>query len=82
MLLILKFLFILLLMVRAEINIKPWNLFLEETRNASESLKWKDRAPYAFWKGNPGVVKTRQDLMQCNLSNGHDWNARLFAQVP
>ncbi|XP_078182469.1 uncharacterized protein LOC144576088 isoform X3 [Carex rostrata] len=64
----------------AEINIKPWNLFLEETRNASESLKWKDRVPYAFWKGNPRVAETRQDLMRCNLSNGNDWNARLFAQ--
>ncbi|KAJ4773695.1 O-glucosyltransferase rumi-like protein (DUF821) [Rhynchospora pubera] len=64
----------------AELNIKPWDIFLEEIRNASESLKWKDRAPYAFWKGNTQVAKSRQDLMRCNLSNGHDWNARLFEQ--
>jgi Glycosyl transferase family 90 len=57
-------------------------MFLEEIRNTSEGLKWKDRSPYAFWKGNPWVAKTRQDLMRCKPSNGHDWNARLFAQVP
>jgi Glycosyl transferase family 90 len=57
-------------------------MFLEEIRNTSESLKWKDRSPYAFWKGNPSVAGTRQDLMHCNPSNGHDWNARLFGQVP
>ncbi|KAJ3693015.1 hypothetical protein LUZ60_012110 [Juncus effusus] len=64
----------------AELNIKPWSQFLEETRNASKTLKWKERQPYAFWKGNPYVADTRRDLLKCNPSNGHDSKARIIAQ--
>jgi hypothetical protein len=39
------------------------------------------REPYAYWKGNPAVAETRQDLMKCNVSEKEDWNARLYAQV-
>ena len=54
---------------RAEINIKPWHILLGEL----------NREPYAYWKGNPAVAETRQDLMKCNVSENQDWNARLFA---
>ncbi|CAL9152446.1 unnamed protein product [Musa hybrid cultivar] len=63
-----------------EINIKPWEPLSEEMKEANERVKWKKRKPYAYWKGNPGVSRQRQDLLKCNLSNGHDWNARVFAQ--
>jgi Glycosyl transferase family 90 len=49
--------------------------------NESKSLKWKDREPYAYWRGNAGVAWTRGDLLRCNVSNGKEWNARLFSQV-
>jgi len=39
------------------------------------------REPYAYWKGNPSVAETRQDLMKCNVSDKQEWNARLYEQV-
>ena len=35
----------------------------------------------SYWKGNPTVADTRLDLMKCNVSEGHDWKARLYQQV-
>ncbi|KAJ4773698.1 O-glucosyltransferase rumi-like protein (DUF821) [Rhynchospora pubera] len=63
-----------------EVNIKPWDLLLDELKNTTESLEWKDKIPYAFWKGNPSGIGAREDLMRCNLSSEHEWNARLFRQ--
>ncbi|KAJ0966698.1 hypothetical protein J5N97_023615 [Dioscorea zingiberensis] len=64
----------------AEINIKPWDTQLKEIREGNERTKWKDRSPYAYWKGNPYVAQTRGDLLKCNISKSHDWNARIFKQ--
>lgn len=41
-----------------------------------------DREPYAYWKGNPAVAVTRQELLNCNVSDKQDWNARVYIQVP
>ncbi|KAJ7952334.1 O-glucosyltransferase rumi-like [Quillaja saponaria] len=64
----------------AEINIKPWEKLLKEIKEGNERTKWMDREPYAYWKGNPFVAETRQDLLKCNVSDTHDWNARLHVQ--
>ncbi|RZR90353.1 hypothetical protein BHM03_00018219 [Ensete ventricosum] len=64
-----------------EINIKPWEVLREEMKEANERMEWEKRKPYAFWKGNPTVSGRRKDLMRCNSSSGHDWNARVYAQV-
>ncbi|XP_010255435.1 PREDICTED: O-glucosyltransferase rumi homolog isoform X2 [Nelumbo nucifera] len=63
-----------------EINIKPWESLLKELREGNGRTKWMQREPYAYWKGNPAVAATRQDLLKCNVSHQHDWNARLYAQ--
>lgn len=39
-----------------------------------------ERVPYAYWKGNPFVADTRKDLLNCNVTEKQDWNARLFIQ--
>ncbi|EEF50504.1 KDEL motif-containing protein 1 precursor, putative [Ricinus communis] len=64
----------------AEVNIKPWKSMLKGITKGSKRKKWKDRVPYAYWKGNPYVSANRGDLMTCNVSDKHDWNARLYAQ--
>lgn len=64
----------------AEINIAPWHKILKEIKEGNDKVKWKEREPYAYWKGNPFVAETRQDLLTCNVSHEHDWNARLFGQ--
>ncbi|RDX87357.1 hypothetical protein CR513_31178, partial [Mucuna pruriens] len=65
---------------RAEINIRPWEHLLKEIEKGNRRIKWKDREAYAYWKGNPFVAETRQDLLKCNVSTTQDWNARLFVQ--
>ncbi|TXG50498.1 hypothetical protein EZV62_023022 [Acer yangbiense] len=65
---------------RAEINIKPWEGLLKEIKEGNNKSRWVDREPYAYWKGNPFVAETRQDLLKCNVSDKHDWNARLYVQ--
>ncbi|XP_028773397.1 O-glucosyltransferase rumi homolog isoform X1 [Neltuma alba] len=63
-----------------EVNIKPWERLLGELKEGNKRTKWTKREPYAYWKGNPAVAETRQDLLKCNLSQAHDWNARLYSQ--
>ncbi|KAJ4956846.1 hypothetical protein NE237_013629 [Protea cynaroides] len=63
-----------------EVNVKPWEYLLKKLKQGNDRTKWKDREPYAYWKGNPDVALTRQDLMKCNSSDKHDWNARLYRQ--
>ncbi|XP_028769185.1 O-glucosyltransferase rumi homolog [Neltuma alba] len=64
----------------AEINLKPWKDTLEDIKEGNKKIKWEDRVPYAYWKGNPHVAPTRRDLMKCNVSNEHDWNTRIYVQ--
>ncbi|XP_044484229.1 O-glucosyltransferase rumi-like isoform X2 [Mangifera indica] len=64
----------------AEINIRPWENLLREMKEGNNKTKWMEREPYAYWKGNPFVAETRQDLLACNVSDNHDWNARLYVQ--
>ncbi|CAL9065968.1 unnamed protein product [Musa banksii] len=63
----------------AEVNIKPWRTVIKELEEGNRRVKWRDREPYAYWKGNPWVSDSRSDLMRCNVSKHHDWNARLYA---
>jgi hypothetical protein len=66
-----------------EVNIRPWAPFLQEVVRENRRVAWPDRQPYAFWKGNPGVARARQDLMRCNVNDatpGVDWKARVFRQ--
>lgn len=64
----------------AEVNIKPWETLLKDLKEGNARMKWVERQPYAYWKGNPVVAETRQDLLKCNVSEKQDWNARLYAQ--
>uniref|UniRef100_A0A1D1XS72 O-glucosyltransferase rumi n=1 Tax=Anthurium amnicola TaxID=1678845 RepID=A0A1D1XS72_9ARAE len=63
-----------------EINIPPWEPMLKDLKQGNERVKWMDREPYAYWKGNPAVAAWRRDLLRCNVSDAHDWHARLYAQ--
>ncbi|KAL3517147.1 hypothetical protein ACH5RR_024049 [Cinchona calisaya] len=64
----------------AEANINPWRNILKDIKEGNEKVKWKDREPYAYWKGNPHVAPWRGDLMTCNPTDKDDWNTRLFIQ--
>ncbi|XP_004510812.1 uncharacterized protein [Cicer arietinum] len=64
----------------AETNIKPWKEVLKDIKEGNKRTKWKDRVPYAYWKGNPKVAATRKNLMKCNVTSKNDWNTRLYVQ--
>lgn len=64
-----------------ETNVKPWEILLGELNEGNKRIPWMKREPYAYWKGNPSVAETRQDLMKCNVSEKQEWNARLYDQV-
>ncbi|XP_078437153.1 uncharacterized protein LOC144707783 isoform X2 [Wolffia australiana] len=64
----------------AEVNIRPWGRLAMEMKAANQRKRWRDREPYAFWKGNPWVDPGRQDLLKCNVTDSEDWNARLYVQ--
>ncbi|XVF80042.1 hypothetical protein PTKIN_Ptkin15bG0038800 [Pterospermum kingtungense] len=64
----------------AEINIMPWEEMLRAIKKGNERIKWKNRVPYAYWKGNPYVSEDRVDLMKCNLSDKYDWDVQLYSQ--
>ncbi|KAK4411372.1 hypothetical protein Sango_0210200 [Sesamum angolense] len=64
----------------AETNIRPWRGVLKDIKEGNKMVKWEDRVPYAYWKGNPHVCPWRADLMKCNVTNQNDWNTRLYVQ--
>ncbi|RWW50613.1 hypothetical protein BHE74_00043120 [Ensete ventricosum] len=68
-------------LVRPETNIKPWVPLMKEMKAANEEVKWIDREPFAFWKGNPTMGNNRQELLKCNVTNERDWNARIYTQA-
>ncbi|KAK9273765.1 hypothetical protein L1049_018575 [Liquidambar formosana] len=64
----------------AETNIKPWGSVLKDIKEGNKKTKWKDRVPYAYWRGNPHVSPIRRDLLKCNVTEKDDWNTRLYIQ--
>ncbi|KAK6155715.1 hypothetical protein DH2020_009963 [Rehmannia glutinosa] len=65
---------------QVETNIKPWEKLLAELNEGNKRVRWMDREPYAYWKGNPHVAEKRMELLKCNVSEKHDWNARVYPQ--
>ncbi len=84
-LLLLLLLFIIIIIIifpgRPETNIKPWGNMLEALKEGNKRIKWKDRKPKAFWKGNQTTSFRREDLIKCNVSDKYDWNTRQYSQV-
>ncbi|XVE77111.1 hypothetical protein DITRI_Ditri13aG0035800 [Diplodiscus trichospermus] len=64
----------------AETNIRPWRSLLKEIKNGNQRTEWKNRVPYAYWRGNPSVAPTRRDLMKCNATDNNNWNTLLYIQ--
>ncbi|XBI88557.1 hypothetical protein VPH35_026512 [Triticum aestivum] len=64
----------------AEINIKPWDALQKDLDAGNRKVRWIDREPYAYWKGNPEVAAIRQELVKCNVSSEQEWNARIYKQ--
>jgi len=61
-----------------EVHIQPWEGLVEEILNGSRKIKWVDRNPTAYWRGNSQVSNGRQNLLKC--SEKPNWNGRLYAQ--
>ncbi|KAG2250082.1 hypothetical protein Bca52824_089710 [Brassica carinata] len=50
-----------------EVNVKEWTTLQVEIREANERVRWKDRVPYAHWKGNSYV--SRKEETSCNVTS-------------
>ncbi|XP_021717486.1 O-glucosyltransferase rumi homolog [Chenopodium quinoa] len=48
-----------------EKNIKPWGTQLNDIIEGNQKVKWVNRVPYAYWKGN-SLTGNRRDLLRCN----------------
>ncbi|KAK1412229.1 hypothetical protein QVD17_33306 [Tagetes erecta] len=65
----------------AETNQKPWEMTLKDIKEGNKRVTWKDRVPFAYWRGNPYVSNIRADLIKCNATNSNvNWGAHLFIQ--
>ncbi|KAG9143480.1 hypothetical protein Leryth_016486 [Lithospermum erythrorhizon] len=50
-----------------ETNIKPWDQEFESIKEGASSVGWRERFPFAYWKGNPDVSsEIRTKLLECN----------------
>ncbi|XP_028087653.1 O-glucosyltransferase rumi homolog isoform X1 [Camellia sinensis] len=63
-----------------ETNIKPWKHLSKGIKEGNKRVKWEDRVPLAYWKGTPKMAASRRDLMNCNISDRHNWGALLYTQ--
>ncbi|KAM3282349.1 O-glucosyltransferase rumi [Capsicum chacoense] len=61
-----------------ELNMRPWDELKKELQQSNELIKWTERVPYAYWKGNVVLGEARRDLLKCNVSKKQDWNARIY----
>ncbi|KAH7849123.1 hypothetical protein Vadar_013300 [Vaccinium darrowii] len=60
-----------------EVNVKPWETFRMELEEGNHRVNWKDREPYAYWRGN-ALNPVRQNLLRCNLSEKPDSGALVY----
>ncbi|KAI4340331.1 hypothetical protein MLD38_025181 [Melastoma candidum] len=62
-----------------ETNLQPWDVEFNSIKDGSRALSWRERFPWAYWKGNPNVGSPiRTKLMKCN--NSSYWGAEVIQQ--
>jgi protein glucosyltransferase len=63
-----------------ETHIEPWSREFKSIRQGAKKVRWPDRVPTAYWKGNPDVASPlRLALLACNDTNL--WRAEIMRQV-
>lgn len=63
----------------SEVNLQPWNEEFKDIKHGSQAKSWKEKLPFAYWKGNPDVLSPlRVELMKCNDSKL--WGAEILRQ--
>ncbi|KAJ8540038.1 hypothetical protein K7X08_026427 [Anisodus acutangulus] len=63
-----------------EINIRPWRSIIKKIKEGNKRSNWKERIPFAYWRGNPNVAPVRKDLMKCNVTHQQNWDTLLYIQ--
>lgn len=53
----------------------------EKLAEGNRKIEWKNREPYAYWKGNTLLGAARRDLVKCNATSKKDTKARIFHMV-
>ncbi|XP_075085205.1 uncharacterized protein LOC107787453 [Nicotiana tabacum] len=63
-----------------ETNIRPWRSMMKKIQQGNKKSSWKERIPFAYWRGNPNVSPVRKDLMKCNVTHNQNWDTLLYIQ--
>ncbi|KAL3000942.1 hypothetical protein AAZX31_09G239700 [Glycine max] len=58
-------------------SFRGWADLAIKLDESNKKIKWKDRLPYAIWKGKTWVSHKRNDLTKCNASYQHDSYAQI-----
>uniref|UniRef100_A0ACD5ZN66 Uncharacterized protein n=1 Tax=Avena sativa TaxID=4498 RepID=A0ACD5ZN66_AVESA len=62
-----------------ETHIEPWSREFKSIRQGAKKVRWPERVPTAYWKGNPDVASPlRLALLACNDTNL--WRAEIMRQ--
>ncbi|XP_024524828.1 O-glucosyltransferase rumi homolog [Selaginella moellendorffii] len=71
---------------RPEVDIPPWEEQSQQITAGSREVKWSERRPAAFWKGNSRMGKLRRHLLQCQSLEteilDQDWISESRAGFP
>lgn len=68
------------LLLRPEINIRTWQEEFPDIKKGSRAVSWKNKLPWAYWKGNPDVASPiRTEMLNCN--DTRNWGAQIMRQV-
>ncbi|EFJ34616.1 glycosyltransferase, CAZy family GT90 [Selaginella moellendorffii] len=69
-----------------EVDIPPWEEQSQQITAGSREVKWSERRPAAFWKGNSRMGKLRRHLLQCQSLEteilDQDWISESRAGFP
>ncbi|EFJ09402.1 hypothetical protein SELMODRAFT_130002 [Selaginella moellendorffii] len=69
-----------------EVDIPPWEEQSQQITAGSREVKWSERRPAAFWKGNSRMGKLRSHLLQCQSLEteilDQDWISESRAGFP
>ncbi|KAK4266823.1 hypothetical protein QN277_023692 [Acacia crassicarpa] len=63
----------------AETNIRAWERVSKSIEENNQKLEWKDREPFAFWRGNARVASSRTALSHCNATHHNHWKAHIYS---
>ncbi|KAL2905704.1 Protein O-glucosyltransferase 1 [Bienertia sinuspersici] len=62
-----------------ELNIKPWRNTSKDIQESNKRIRWTDRVPSTYWRGDPKVAPWIADFVnKCNATHNTEWNVHHY----